>query len=196
MLEALKGLKLTLTGAARSKVTAEYPKEHLPVHERYMGFPALTWDAGRDEAYCTGCRVCVRACPTQCMTATMKDNPKFEAGDSHRRKIIDEFEINFGRCILCGICVEVCNFDAIEMSHEHERGTRHRDGNRVSLAGLLEMGRAYQSLVGWEASKPNAPSPNERAAAKAKANAAGEVSDGPADAATPGGESEETGAAG
>jgi hypothetical protein len=82
------------------------------------------------------------------------------------------------------------------MSHEHERGTRYRDGNRVSLAGLLEMGRVYQSLVGWEASKPNAPSPNERAAAKAKANAAGEVSDGPADAATPGGEPEETGAAG
>ncbi|MCX8250494.1 MAG: 4Fe-4S dicluster domain-containing protein [Dehalococcoidia bacterium] len=167
MLSGLRGLGVTLRGALRPKVTFEYPKEHLPVDNRFMGFPALTWDVARDEPYCTGCMVCVRYCPTQCMSAKMQDNEKFSEGVSHRKKIIESFEINLGRCILCGICVDVCNFDAIEMSLEHERSERLRNANRVDLPTLLDMGRVYQVEVGWKQSKPNAASPNERAAAKA-----------------------------
>lgn len=169
MLSSLRGLGVTLRGALRSKVTAEYPKEHLPLDNRFMGFPALTWDGARDEPYCTGCMVCVRYCPTQCMSAKMQDNEKFSEGVSHRKKIIESFEINLSRCILCGICVDVCNFDAIEMSLEHERSERLRNANRVDLPTLLDMGRVYQVEVGWKASKPNATSPNEKESAKAAA---------------------------
>ncbi|MFP6569305.1 MAG: 4Fe-4S dicluster domain-containing protein [Dehalococcoidia bacterium] len=169
MLSGLRGLGVTLRGALRPKVTFEYPKEHIPVDNRFMGFPALTWDVDRDEPYCTGCMVCVRYCPTQCMSAKMQDNEKFSEGVSHRKKIIESFEINLGRCILCGICVDVCNFDAIEMSLEHERSERLRNANRVDLPTLLDMGRVYQMEVGWKQSKPNAASPNERAAAEAAA---------------------------
>ena len=169
MLSSLRGLGVTLRGALRSKVTAEYPKEHLPLDNRFMGFPALTWDGARDEPYCTGCMVCVRYCPTQCMSAKMQDNEKFSEGVSHRKKIIESFEINLSRCILCGICVDVCNFDAIEMSLEHERSERLRNANRVDLPTLLDMGRVYQVEVGWKQSKPNATSPNEKEAAKAAA---------------------------
>jgi NADH-quinone oxidoreductase subunit I len=169
MLSSLRGLGVTLRGALRSKVTAEYPKEHLPLDNRFMGFPALTWDGARDEPYCTGCMVCVRYCPTQCMSAKMQDNEKFSEGVSHRKKIIESFEINLGRCILCGICVDVCNFDAIEMSLEHERSERLRNANRVDLPTLLDMGRVYQVEVGWKQSKPNATSPNEKEAVKAAA---------------------------
>ena len=169
MLSSLRGLGVTLRGALRSKVTAEYPKEHLPLDNRFMGFPALTWDGAREEPYCTGCMVCVRYCPTQCMSAKMQDNEKFSEGVSHRKKIIESFEINLSRCILCGICVDVCNFDAIEMSLEHERSERLRNANRVDLPTLLDMGRVYQVEVGWKQSKPNATSPNEKEAAKAAA---------------------------
>jgi NADH-quinone oxidoreductase subunit I len=116
--------------------------------------------------------VCVRYCPTQCMSAKMQDNEKFSEGVSHRKKIIESFEINLGRCILCGICVDVCNFDAIEMSLEHERSERLRNANRVDLPTLLDMGRVYQVEVDWKQSKPNAASPNERAIAKAAAEEA------------------------
>ncbi len=115
-----------------------------------MGFPALLWDYTAGEPYCTGCMVCVRECPTQCMSATMKDNPQHAEGKSKRRKIIDEFEINLNRCILCGICVDVCNFDAIEMSHEHEQSRYMRDGSRADLSELLEMGKVYQRDTGWQ----------------------------------------------
>ena len=59
------------------------------------------------------------------------------------------FEINLGRCILCGICVEVCNFDAIEMSHQHELSVVNRNGNRANLPQLLEMGKSYQKETNW-----------------------------------------------
>lgn len=186
MLSGLRGLGVTLRGALRSKVTAEYPKEHLPVDNRFMGFPALTWDAARDEPYCTGCMVCVRYCPTQCMSAKMQDNEKFSEGVSHRKKIIESFEINLGRCILCGICVDVCNFDAIEMSLEHERSERLRNANRVDLPALLDMGRVYQVEVDWKQSKPNAASPNEKEAAKAAAEEAKAAEEAAPEASEPG----------
>ena len=84
----------------------------------------------------------------------MKDNPLHSENKSRRRKIVDNFEINLGRCILCGICVDVCNFDAIEMSHEHELSKYERDGNRVNLQKLLEMGTGYQSEIGWKPKQP------------------------------------------
>jgi NADH-quinone oxidoreductase subunit I len=145
----MRGLMTTISEFFRPIVTAQYPEKHLPIADRYMGFPVLMYDGVIDEPYCTGCMVCVRNCPTDCMSAIMKDNPKNESGESKRRKIIDEFEINLGRCILCGICVEVCNFDAIEMSHQHELSVVNRNGNRANLPQLLEMGKSYQAETNW-----------------------------------------------
>ena len=80
----------------------------------------------------------------------MKDNPKHSDGLSKRRKIIDTFKINLNRCILCNICVDVCNFDAIEMSHEHEQERYVRDGARADLPTLLSLGKAFQAETGWK----------------------------------------------
>jgi NADH-quinone oxidoreductase subunit I len=152
MLNSVKGLMLTLASTVkglRKPVTRQYPTTPTPVQPRFMGFPALTWDEKVEEPFCTGCMVCIRNCPTQCMSASMKDNPLHQEGKSHRRKIIDYFEINLNRCILCGICVEVCNFDAIVMSHEHEMSTYERNGDRVDLPALLKIGLKYQKETGW-----------------------------------------------
>ena len=156
MIGFLEGLVVTLKTAFRKPVTAQYPdpKKRLAVAKRYRGFPALLWDEDVDEPYCTGCMVCIRDCPTQCMTAEMKDNPKFADDTSRRRKIVDYFEINLGRCILCQICVDVCNFDAIEMSHEHELSKFQRNDNRVDLAQLLKMGKEYREKTGWTPKQP------------------------------------------
>ena len=149
MFNSLKGLLITLRTTLRRPVTAEYPKQHIPVQDRFMGFPALTWDDKIGEPYCVACMVCIRECPTQCMSATMIDNPLHKEKKSHRRKIVESFEINLGRCIVCGICEEVCNFDAITMSHEHEISTYVRNGRRVDMPILLEKGRQFQEESGW-----------------------------------------------
>ena len=156
MIGFLNGLLVTIKAGFRRPVTAQYPEpeKRLKIENRFMGFPSLTWDYQVEEPYCTGCMVCVRECPTECMSAKMKDNPLFSEGKSRRKKIIDEFEINLGRCILCGICVEVCNFDAIEMSHEHELSKRARNGNRFDLQQLLDLGIKFQSDTKWEPKQP------------------------------------------
>ena len=152
----LTGLLVTLKTTFRTPVTDEYPfpMKRKELADKYMGFPALTWDFDVSEPYCTGCMVCVRECPTQCMSAEMGDNPLHAEGKSRRRKIVDTFEINLGRCILCGLCVDVCNFDAIEMSHEHELSKYRRNDNVVDLDQLLKMGKAYQGKISWNPRQP------------------------------------------
>ena len=182
MLSSLKGLWVTLKSTFngfRQPVTRQYPATGTlwkrspaptPVQPRFMGFPALTWDGQVEEPYCTSCMVCIRQCPTLCMSATMKDNPLHQEGRSSRRKIVETFEINLNRCILCGICVEVCNFDAIVMSHEHEMSTYQRNGDRVDLPALLEIGKKFQAKTDWIP-------PTELAKQAVKAQADGESQD-------------------
>ena len=203
MLSTLKGMLMTLQTSLRKPVTAQYPKQHLPLMERQVGFPALTWDAKVGEPYCVGCMVCVRMCPTQCMSGTMIDNPLHAEGKSTRRKIIEEFEINLGRCILCGLCVEGCNFDAIEMSHEHEISHYARDGRRSDLPVLLEMGKKYQAESNWIAPEvkkaaiaaakaaATAPVGEETKAVSASAGDVTETKDAPANDTTAGAETKE-----
>jgi formate hydrogenlyase subunit 6/NADH:ubiquinone oxidoreductase subunit I len=83
------------------------------------------------------------------MSAEMIDNPHYAEGTSKRRKIVGTFEINLGRCILCGICVDVCNFDAIVMSNDHEKSKYARNDNRVDLHQLLDIGQKYQHENRW-----------------------------------------------
>ncbi|MCC7366614.1 MAG: 4Fe-4S binding protein [Dehalococcoidia bacterium] len=146
----LKGLGVTANVFTRKPVTIEYPdtKHLLPVRAR--SFPVLTWDFDHDEPFCTGCNVCVRNCPVDCMTATMQDNPKYTEGTSNRRKLVEKFWIDYGRCMRCNICVEVCPFEAIVMDnnwtgHEHasfDRRDLHMDLDellRPSRTGSLEV---------------------------------------------------------
>ena len=109
MIGMLKSMGTTLATTMRRPVTTQYPEVHRPIPERERGFPLLLWDEKIDEPYCTGCQACERACPVDCMTVTMRDNPLFKSGESKRRKIVDTFWIDYGRCMRCNICIEVCN---------------------------------------------------------------------------------------
>lgn len=135
MIGILKGLATTLSTFARRPVTIQYPTEKHELPERQRSFPVLTWDFDHDEPFCTGCNICVRNCPVDCMTAVMHDNPKYAEGTSERRKIAEKFWIDYARCMRCNICIEVCPFEAIAMDntwagHEHsayDRRDLHKD---------------------------------------------------------------------
>ena len=146
----LKGLGVTFSTALRKTVTIEYPDDRHALPERQRSFPVLTWDFDHDEPFCTGCNICVRNCPVDCMTAVMQDNPKYIEGSSNRRKIIEKFWIDYARCMRCNICVEVCPFEAIVMDnnwtgHEHaafDRRDLHMDIDELtkeSRTGRLKI---------------------------------------------------------
>ncbi len=85
------------------------------------------------------------------MTVTMRDNPKFKTGESKRRKIVDTFWIDYGRCMRCNICVEVCNFDAIAMNNTwsgHELSVADRQELVMDLDELLAKSKAGE-IVPW-----------------------------------------------
>ena len=136
----LKGLSTTFSTFTRRAVTVQYPETKRQLPERQRSFPVLLWDFDHEEPYCTGCMVCVRNCPVDCMTAVMVDNPQYATGMSNRRKIIDKFWIDYGRCMRCNICIEVCNFEAIVMDNQwtgHEHATFDRRDLHLDLDDLL-----------------------------------------------------------
>ena len=140
MIGILKGMYVTLSTMLRKPVTIEYPSMHREVAERDRAFPILLWDTETVEPFCTGCHACERACPVECMTVTMKDNPLHAEGKSKRRKIVDQFWIDYGRCMRCNICVEVCNFEAIAMNNTwagHELSKYDRNDLVLDLDQLL-----------------------------------------------------------
>ncbi len=142
MIGILKGMYVTFSTMLRKPVTIEYPTQHREVPQRDRAFPILLWDTGVDEPFCTGCHACERACPVECMTVTMKDNPLHADEKSTRRKIIDEFWIDYGRCMRCNICVEVCNFEAIAMNNTwagHELSKFDRNDLVLDLDQLLSQ---------------------------------------------------------
>ena len=120
----IKSLATTFSTFRRRPVTREYPDYHREIPERSRGLPILLWDHEIEEPRCTGCHQCERACPVECMTVLMKDNPNHTSngGTSDRRKIVDKFWIDYGRCMRCDICVEVCppQFEAISMNNTWE----------------------------------------------------------------------------
>lgn len=75
-------------------------------------------------ASCTSCMLCVRECPDWCIALDAHSEVDTEApGYSNARrpamtKVLDTFTIDFGKCMWCGVCVDVCPFDALFWSNE------------------------------------------------------------------------------
>lgn len=73
-------------------------------------FIALIEDA------CTSCLICVQECPTWCISLDSHHEEVSEPGARRPRtvSVLDDFRIDYGLCMYCGICVDLCPFDALE----------------------------------------------------------------------------------
>jgi NADH-quinone oxidoreductase subunit I len=96
---------------------------------------------GLDPKACTSCMICVRECPVWCIDLASHTVEVTEEG-ARRPKVVhvlDEFTIDLGACMFCGICVDVCPFDALAWSTDDDLSAR-------SAGGLVH---GIDQLVQW-----------------------------------------------
>ena len=85
--------------------------------ERSRGVIALREDS------CTSCMVCARECPDWCIyiDSHKETEPATSEGARPRtRHVLDRFAIDYALCMYCGICIEVCPWDALFWSPEFD----------------------------------------------------------------------------
>src|ERR687892_2064091 len=113
----LKGMAVTLRHLFKHNTVIEYPDEKQDLAPRTRGVIALK------EENCTVCMLCGRECPDWCIYIDSHKEtvpPKREGGRPRKRNVLDRFAIDFALCMYCGICVEVCPYDALFWSREFE----------------------------------------------------------------------------
>lgn len=95
------------------------------------------------EDKCTSCMLCVRECPAWCITLqarTEVDDSLAPVGGGRKvrsKNVLESFDIDYGLCMYCGICVDVCPFDALEWKEKHASpSATGRDGLVHGIAEL------------------------------------------------------------
>ena len=112
----MKGLGVTLKTMLQRSITQQYPHEKPDLPPRTRGVIALK------QENCTVCYLCSRECPDWCIyiDAHKETHPPAGGGRARSVKVLDRFAIDYALCMYCGICVEVCPFDALFWSPEFE----------------------------------------------------------------------------
>ena len=117
----IKGLGVTFGTLDRHGVkganTVQYPHEKETPPIRARGVIAL------HEGNCTACMLCARSCPDWCIYIEGHKQlapPRRAGGKPRQVNHLDRFDIDYALCMYCGICVEVCPFDALFWSPEYE----------------------------------------------------------------------------
>ena len=120
------GLGVTLREYFTKKVTEQYPenrKTTLHVAKRHRGRLMMKRDEA-DAVKCVACLMCEKACPN----GTIKIVSEMITNDEGKKKrqLVD-YQYDLGDCMFCQLCVNACNFDAIDFTNDFENSVFDRD---------------------------------------------------------------------
>ncbi len=145
----VRGLATTARALVRPAHTQEYPDVQPALPPRSRGVIALV------EENCTVCMLCARECPDWCIfiDSHKETLPAADGGRERQRNVLDRFAIDFSLCMYCGICVEVCPFDALYWSPEFE----------YAELDIRDLMHEKERLAQWTATVPPPPAPDAAA---------------------------------
>ena len=100
--------------------------------------------------------LCARECPDWCIyiDSHKETLPAVDGGRERQRNVLDRFAIDFSLCMYCGICIEVCPFDALLLVARV----------RVRRARHPRPAHEKDRLAGWMDTVPPPPAADARGA--------------------------------
>jgi Ni,Fe-hydrogenase III small subunit/Pyruvate/2-oxoacid:ferredoxin oxidoreductase delta subunit len=123
----------TLFGLQQGKATTGWPRHAEEAGQaRVLGMPRFAPERCPPE-----CEECAAACPTAAITVT-----RGEAGS-------ERLAVDYGRCVVCQLCVEACPAEAAVASFDWAFGVRERSDLLLNGAAPQAAGRASASRAGF-----------------------------------------------
>jgi NADH-quinone oxidoreductase subunit I len=114
----LSGMWMTIRYMVRfdQVITQQYPenRDRLVLPNRYKGQVELVKDPATGLYKCHGCGVCVKACPNNSIFVERDRDPVT------KKPRLQKYVYHFERCTLCGLCVDSCKFEALQMGQRFE----------------------------------------------------------------------------
>jgi len=124
----LSGLGVTLKMLFTRPVTAQYPREKVPLSPHARGRVALI--RKNDAFVCIACGMCKRTCPSGCIDIIS------EKKEDRKGKHLTGFMYDISKCSLCNLCIEVCPVGAICFIPERGRTGTGRENFKLDLITL------------------------------------------------------------